>query len=284
MWLNNGNKNWKILPSFLQKNWSLTDTIKLYNKMKQGFKITADASVPEPSEWTFNPFRWKLTHRLYMTSDEYLRMSEVENNNIENERKHQLYQYVRSTAYIYEHTNLAIFTYVDFYLDVDYNFDGDYLGDILVRDGPKELLKYTSFKWYAKKISEWVIEFTTPVFLTLVGNACAKFPKLMLNLTEIKSDENFETIFKDNHRVLQYASPDFQTIERLKIIVTDDFRFWDTHNEGARQGWVQKLVRNTHKFSLKDIETLTDISNSGVSVYRNYNNSVGLLKVKPLVF
>jgi len=175
--------------------------------------------------------------------------------------------------YLFTATDNAIFAYIN---EIDYKFD---LGD------PDQI--YCDEKYYKNLDWKAIKKEEVNVFLIMVTNACRRYPKLMTLLTSnsLISDEIFDKIFEKNLSVLQYAPLDFQTIERLKIIVNDDFRSWDTHNEGARQGWVQKLVlQNTKKFSPEDIQTLTTISNSSYSVLRNYNNSVGLLKVKPLIF
>jgi hypothetical protein len=175
--------------------------------------------------------------------------------------------------YLFTATDNAIFAYIN---EIDYKFD---LGD------PDQI--YCDEKYYKNLDWKAIKKEEVNVFLIMVTNACRRYPKLLTLLTSnsLISDEIFDKIFEKNLSVLQYAPLDFQTIERLKIIVKDDFRSWDTHNEGARQGWVQKLVlQNTKKFSPEDIKTLTTISNSSYSVLRNYNNSVGLLKVKPLIF
>ena len=175
--------------------------------------------------------------------------------------------------YLFTATDNAIFAYIN---EIDYKFD---LGD------PDQI--YCDEKYYKNLDWKAIKKEEVTVFLIMVTNACRRYPKLMTLLTSnsLISDEIFDKIFEKNLSVLQYAPLDFQTVERLKIIVKDDFRTWDTHNEGARQGWVQKLVlQNTKKFSPEDIQTLTTISNSSYSVLRNYNNSVGLLKVKPLIF
>ena len=178
---------------------------------------------------------------------------------------------MKSVFYLFTATDNAIFAYMN---EIDYSFD---LGD----------QKYCDEKYYENLDWKAIKKEEVNVFLIMVTNACRRYPKLMTLLTSDKliSDEIFDKIFEKNLSVLKHAPLDFQTIERLKIIVNDDFRSWDTHNEGARQGWVQKLVlQNTKKFLPEDIKTLTTISNSSYSILRNHNNSVGLLQIKPLIF
>jgi len=201
--------------------------------------------------------------------------------------------------YLFTATDNAIFAYMN---EIDYSFD---LGD----------QRYCDEKYYEDLDWKTIKKEEVNVFLIMVTNACRRYPKLMTLLTSDKliSDEIFDKIFEKNLSVLKHASMYFKTKKRLKRVVKEDFRLWQSNQHyGKSVGWVQILVasvklklESTTKeisslypksypkwcHSIKDTNQLSaallKTSQSGHDIEMNNNHSPGsgnLLQIKPLIF